>query len=588
MSSLKQKSVQCYASIPESRYSRPPSAGPLPFRSRHAANQSGNQPDEHHVKWQDRDVSPRTTATTEKRSSSSNETVKSWLLSTSPTSVIEQAQGERDPPTPPPICSPSPSSPVLSPRPPTNSKSEEASSELEPARIVRTVEGLPSGSKNFRKNMTLQNADALPDSPTGSSGSSVSEGGLLALLANKLFSYKDHSRPSSRYSRERSGPIDDKHVVEDRSSKPPVEEFHLENSPQPEENSPQRGEAQPSNDRLDRMQSEAASDLSIGSANDRTLSMEFDAILAAAVAAGVTSALGTEGRSTVSAEGPAQRADFPGIQDNSSLRSACRDTSNSGSQGRIDERRGAEIGSTALVTPFALAAAQRGGDVEDASTVTVTEMALSSQSSSRGSRWIGSEQTDNDSLSVPSSGNNSSRGSALGLYPDAENSTGSKNDFKCNSLVLALADDRSHDANSLVSPSSSEGSSKENIAPNSGRQALDRVRRDKILAQVAAFQIAKNSKYENRYKREEAKIKAWENQQRIKAAVAMKKAEMKLEEKRAKALEKMENDIASAHKRAEERKASAEAVRGMKAAKVAVLTDNMRQMGKVSGGCFHF
>lgn len=54
----------------------------------------------------------------------------------------------------------------------------------------------------------------------------------------------------------------------------------------------------------------------------------------------------------------------------------------------------------------------------------------------------------------------------------------------------------------------------------------------------------------------------------------------KLEEKRAKALEKMENEVAKAHRKAEERRASAEAKRGTKVAKIIEISNLMRAVGR--------
>lgn len=54
----------------------------------------------------------------------------------------------------------------------------------------------------------------------------------------------------------------------------------------------------------------------------------------------------------------------------------------------------------------------------------------------------------------------------------------------------------------------------------------------------------------------------------------------KLEEKRARALEKMENEIAKAHHKAEERRASAEAKRGTKIARVLEVANLMKAVGR--------
>ncbi|KAH7434111.1 hypothetical protein KP509_06G000500 [Ceratopteris richardii] len=55
---------------------------------------------------------------------------------------------------------------------------------------------------------------------------------------------------------------------------------------------------------------------------------------------------------------------------------------------------------------------------------------------------------------------------------------------------------------------------------------LEKVRQDWVYAQAAAYQDAMNSKYSNRYKREESKITSWENQQKIKASLRMRKVEV--------------------------------------------------------------
>ena len=54
----------------------------------------------------------------------------------------------------------------------------------------------------------------------------------------------------------------------------------------------------------------------------------------------------------------------------------------------------------------------------------------------------------------------------------------------------------------------------------------------------------------------------------------------KLEEKRARALEKMQNEVAKSRRKAEERRASAEAKRGTKVARVLELAGLMRAVGR--------
>lgn len=54
----------------------------------------------------------------------------------------------------------------------------------------------------------------------------------------------------------------------------------------------------------------------------------------------------------------------------------------------------------------------------------------------------------------------------------------------------------------------------------------------------------------------------------------------KLEEKKARAMEKMENEIAKAHQKAEERRASAESTRGTKMARILEVANLMKAVGR--------
>ncbi|TMW85984.1 hypothetical protein EJD97_022161 [Solanum chilense] len=110
--------------------------------------------------------------------------------------------------------------------------------------------------------------------------------------------------------------------------------------------------------------------------------------------------------------------------------------------------------------------------------------------------------------------------------------------------------------------------------------SVQRVKKEEIESKISAWQNAKISKVNNRFKREDAVINGWESEEVQKATSWMKKIERKLEEKRVKALEKMQNDIAKAHRKAEEKKASAEAKRGTKVAKVVEISNLMRAVGR--------
>ncbi|KAJ7525423.1 hypothetical protein O6H91_17G050400 [Diphasiastrum complanatum] len=119
------------------------------------------------------------------------------------------------------------------------------------------------------------------------------------------------------------------------------------------------------------------------------------------------------------------------------------------------------------------------------------------------------------------------------------------------------------------------------------RVSIAKIKKEELFTKVAAWQEARTSELNNRYKREEAKILAWEENQKAKASIMLKKAELRLEQERAKAVEKMQNDIARARKKAEDRKAAAYAE---KESKVALLYDEAERI-KITrkipaSGCF--
>ncbi|KAK2975708.1 hypothetical protein RJ640_010767 [Escallonia rubra] len=110
--------------------------------------------------------------------------------------------------------------------------------------------------------------------------------------------------------------------------------------------------------------------------------------------------------------------------------------------------------------------------------------------------------------------------------------------------------------------------------------SVQRVKKEEVETKISAWQTAKISKINNRFKREDAIINGWESEQVQKSSSWMKKVERKLEEKRARALEQMQNDIAKARRKAEERRASAEAKRGTKVARVLEIANLMRAVGR--------
>jgi hypothetical protein len=92
--------------------------------------------------------------------------------------------------------------------------------------------------------------------------------------------------------------------------------------------------------------------------------------------------------------------------------------------------------------------------------------------------------------------------------------------------------------------------------------SLQKVEHDKVVSKARAWEESVKAKATNRSTRDEAKIASWESTQKQKAEVKLRKAEEVLEKQKAKYLERMQNEIAAAHKSAQERRAMVEAKRG--------------------------
>ncbi|PWA63372.1 remorin [Artemisia annua] len=113
-----------------------------------------------------------------------------------------------------------------------------------------------------------------------------------------------------------------------------------------------------------------------------------------------------------------------------------------------------------------------------------------------------------------------------------------------------------------------------------GAASVRSVKKEEVESKITAWKNAKISEINNRFKCEDAIINGWENEQTQQSTLRMKKIERKLEEKRVRAVEKMENEIAKAHQKAQERRASAEAKRGGKIARVLEVANLMKAMGR--------
>ncbi|KAI3760614.1 hypothetical protein L1987_51011 [Smallanthus sonchifolius] len=116
-----------------------------------------------------------------------------------------------------------------------------------------------------------------------------------------------------------------------------------------------------------------------------------------------------------------------------------------------------------------------------------------------------------------------------------------------------------------------------------GREVVASVRsfkKEEVESKITAWKNAKIAEINNRFKCEDAIINGREAEQAQRSTLRMQKVERKLEEKRVRAMEKMENEIAKAHQKAEERRASEEAKRGTKIASVLEVANLMRAVGR--------
>ncbi|CAI9274079.1 unnamed protein product [Lactuca saligna] len=88
---------------------------------------------------------------------------------------------------------------------------------------------------------------------------------------------------------------------------------------------------------------------------------------------------------------------------------------------------------------------------------------------------------------------------------------------------------------------------------------LAKVATEKKLALITAWEESEKSKAENKAQQKLSSIIAWENSKKADLEAELKKMEEDLEKKKAKYIEKMKNKIVLLHKKAEEKKAIAEA-----------------------------
>ncbi|XP_029124248.1 uncharacterized protein [Elaeis guineensis] len=131
--------------------------------------------------------------------------------------------------------------------------------------------------------------------------------------------------------------------------------------------------------------------------------------------------------------------------------------------------------------------------------------------------------------------------------------------------------------------------SKKHIARGSDKRSTNIIEwKKKKTAEAKSWEVADTGKSISKYKREEAKITAWENLQKAKAEAAIRKLEMKLEKKRSSSMEKILNKLRSAQRKAQEMRSAATASQASHIVRPTKRVSYFPKTGQISSlsGCF--
>ncbi|KAG1366637.1 hypothetical protein COCNU_13G004270 [Cocos nucifera] len=130
--------------------------------------------------------------------------------------------------------------------------------------------------------------------------------------------------------------------------------------------------------------------------------------------------------------------------------------------------------------------------------------------------------------------------------------------------------------------------SKKHTGRGSDRCSTNIIEWKKKTAEAKSFEVADTAKSMSRYKREEAKITAWENLQKAKADTAIRKLEMKLEKKRSSSMDKILNKLRSAQRKAQEMRSAVTASQASHIVRTTKRAPYFRKTGQISSlsGCF--
>ncbi|KAK9163340.1 hypothetical protein Syun_004242 [Stephania yunnanensis] len=121
-----------------------------------------------------------------------------------------------------------------------------------------------------------------------------------------------------------------------------------------------------------------------------------------------------------------------------------------------------------------------------------------------------------------------------------------------------------------------------------GSTNVESVREESAQIQDSAWNVGETATNSSRYKREDAKITAWENLQKAKAEASARRLEMKLEKKRAASMDKITKKLKLAQRRAQDMRSSISARQADQVARTSsevAYFHRRRKMGFLSG-CF--
>eukprot|EP00252_Welwitschia_mirabilis_P009480 TRINITY_DN220_c0_g1_i1.p1 TRINITY_DN220_c0_g1~~TRINITY_DN220_c0_g1_i1.p1 ORF type:complete len:206 (-),score=84.28 TRINITY_DN220_c0_g1_i1:404-1021(-) len=110
---------------------------------------------------------------------------------------------------------------------------------------------------------------------------------------------------------------------------------------------------------------------------------------------------------------------------------------------------------------------------------------------------------------------------------------------------------------------------------------LAKVNTEKKVALIKAWEENEKAKAENKFYKSISNITAWENTKKSSAETRLRKKEEQLEKKKAAYVEKMKNEIAVIHRKADEKKAMAEAKRGEEILKAEETAAKYRAAGEI-------